>query len=121
MENKSGKKLRARIRRKMRVRKNVLGSDSVPRLCVYKSLRYTYAQLISDESNKVLAGISTAGIEGLVESPQSVASAKLLGGRVAQLAKEHGLERVVFDRNGYRYHGRVSAVAEGARDGGLNF
>jgi len=110
-----------RVSRKMRVRKKVTGTDLCPRLCVYRSLAYTYAQLISDESNKILAAASTREISADGKSKQSVESAKVLGSQIAKLAKEKSVEKIVFDRNGYLYHGRVKAVADGVREAGFQF
>lgn len=107
--------------RKQRVRKRVKGTTAKPRLCVYRSLNFTYAQLISDENGTVLLAASTRDIDAKDVSLRSVEGAKLLGVKIAQLAKEKNLVDVVFDRNGYAYHGRVAAVAEGAREGGLQF
>ncbi len=111
---------RRRIRQK-RVRKQVRGSDARPRLCVSKSLRDTQVQIISDETSKVLAAASTRQIfsKSKDKSRSNVESAKALGKRIAEIAKEKNIENVVFDRNGYAYHGRVAAVAEGAREAGL--
>ena len=109
----------ARDNRRARVRKKIQGSDVLPRLSVYRSGKYTYAQLISDESAKVIASASTRSIVAEGKSPQCTESAKELGKKVAELAKEKQIERVVFDRNGYIYHGCVRAVAEGAREAGL--
>ncbi len=109
-----------RHRRKTRVRARVTGTETKPRLCVFRSSKYTYAQLISDESGAVLASASTKGLDA-DKSKASVDSAKKLGMKIAELAKEKKLTRVVFDRNGYIYHGRVAAVADGAREGGLEF
>ena len=107
--------------RQKRVRKDVLGTNARPRLCVYKSIRYTYAQFISDETGVVLGSASTRTIAGDSVSQKTVESAKKLGVKMAEIAKEKKISAVVFDRNGYKYHGRVSAVAEGAREGGLEF
>lgn len=120
------KKHESRIRRQKRVRRTVVGTDSKPRLCVYKSLKYTYAQLISDDSGKVLGSASTRTLDvtsedGTAAGRGSVTGAKALGQEIAKLAKANNIESVVFDRNGYVYHGRVAAVAEGAREGGLAF
>ena len=109
------KKKRARVRTKIR------GTDAKPRLCVFRSLRYTYVQLISDESGSVIGAVSSKQIEADGKSPAGVESAKALGMSVASLAKEKNINEVVFDRNGYLYHGRVAAVADGAREGGLKF
>lgn len=117
----SSRREKNRLRRKMSVKKTVRGTDNRPRLCVFRSTRYTYAQLISDESGRVLAAVSTRGLEGLEKSTSCVESAKVLGKTVASLASKIGVSSVVFDRNGYLYHGRVAAVADGAREGGLKF
>lgn len=109
----------ARGRRRERVRENVRGTNEKPRLCVFRSNRFTYAQLISDETGTVIAAATTKGTEG--KSLRTVESAKSLGMKIAELAKGKNIEKVVFDRNGYIYHGRVAAVAQGARDGGLQF
>lgn len=111
----------ARRRRKERVRDRVVGTTEKPRLCVFRSLRYTYAQIISDDDGKVVASASTKTLESPGKSLRSVESAKALGLKLAELAKAQNVEKVVFDRNGYLYHGRVAAVAEGAREGGLQF
>ena len=109
----------ARLIRKKRVRKQIKGTDTTPRLCVYRSLKFTYAQLISDESGTVLLSASTQGASE--KSAKSVSSAQELGKKLAELAKAKQISSVVFDRNGYIYHGRVKAVADGAREAGLNF
>lgn len=121
MTTKSSSKLQARVRRKVKIRKRIRGTDERPRLCVYRSNRYTYVQLISDESSSVLGAASTKSIPAGELSMKSVDSAKLLGKKIAEIAESKSISQVVFDRNGYRYHGRVSAVAEGAREGGLKF
>ena len=110
---------KARSRRQVRVRKKIQGTDAKPRLTVYRSLRYTSAQLISDESGQTLCSVSSRTIDVDGKSRRSKEAATLVGKTVAELAKEKGIESVVFDRNGYIYHGRVSSVAEGAREGGL--
>ncbi len=109
-----------RQKRKQRVRAHIRGTDERPRLCVYRSSKYTYAQVISDEGGKVLTSASTRDL-GAEGSKSSVDMAKELGKKIAELAKEKKIERVVFDRNGYLYHGRVAAVATGAREAGLQF
>ena len=124
MARKSKSRDTARLRRKARVRATIQGTQEKPRLCVFRSLRYTYAQLISDDDGKVLASASTKTLEqsgGESKSLSSKDSAKALGMKLAELAKEKNVSKVVFDRNGYVYHGRVAAVAEGAREGGLEF
>ena len=109
----------ARNSRKARVRKKVKGTEQSPRLCVFRSSRFTYAQLISDDTGSVLASASSRNIAADGKSTKSVDSAKAVGVKIAELAKEKNIEQVVFDRNGYLYHGRVAAVANGAREGGL--
>jgi len=109
----------ARKRRQKRVRKTVRGTDTKPRLSVFRSSRFTYAQLISDDSGKVLAAVSSRNTAAEGSSPKSKESAKAVGAKIAELAKEKELTEAIFDRNGYLYHGRVAAVAEGAREGGL--
>jgi len=114
-----------RLKRQVRVRKRVKGSNECPRLCVFKALRYTYAQLISDAEGLVIASVSskTLSPEGDTESASRKSSsfAKLVGKKIGEIAKEKKITSVVFDRNGYIYHGRVKAVAEGAREAGLKF
>ena len=113
----------ARSRRHSRVRKNLAGSLQRPRLNVFRSLSGIYAQVIDDQAGRTLASASTvdrdlrAQVKGLKKSEQ----AKLIGKTVAERAKSKGIESVVFDRGGYRYSGRVKALADGAREGGLQF
>ena len=113
----------ARSRRHVRVRKNLSGSAQRPRLNVYKSLSAIYAQVIDDGAGRTLVSASTIDrdlrekTKGLKKSEQ----AKLVGQAVAERAKSKGIQAVVFDRGGYRYVGRVKALADGAREGGLQF
>jgi len=113
----------ARLRRHRRVRKKVTGSSETPRLNVFRSLNEIYAQVINDEVGHTLVSASStdgeirAKMAGLTKSEQ----AKLVGQIVAERAKAAGVEQVVFDRGGYRYTGRVRALADGAREGGLQF
>ena len=95
----------------------------MPRLCVYRSLRHTYAQLIDDIKGNTIISVSTAGpkIREKIKSGGKVASALLVGEELAELAIAKGLKRIIFDRGGYRYHGRIKAVAEAARKKGLVF
>jgi len=111
----------ARLIRKTRVRKQIKGTGEKPRLCVYRSLKFTYVQLISDETGTVVLSCDSKQTIVGEKSAKSVESAKALGMKVAELAKGKNIENVVFDRNGYLYHGRVKAVADGAREGGLKF
>lgn len=117
------KKAKSRQRRHARVRKYVSGTPERPRLNVFRSVEHIYAQVIDDMAGRTLASAST--IEGEVKSQldgkTKVQAAKLVGQLVAERAKKAGVEKVVFDRGGYQYHGRVQAVAEGAREAGLDF
>ena len=108
-----------RYRRHLRVRKRVSGTSERPRLVVFRSLKHIYAQLVDDDRGLTLLGVSDDS-EGLeLDGKGKVARAKATGKLLAQKAKAAGHNKVVFDRAGYRYHGRVQAVAEGAREGGL--
>ena len=117
------KKVEARARRKRRIRKKISGSQAKPRLCVYKSLKEIYAQLIDDSTSKVITGASTLtkDVKGDLKYGGNKEAAKRVGQFIAQKAKDLGIDHVVFDRNGFKYHGRVAALAEGAREGGLIF
>ncbi len=112
-----------RKRRHQRVRKKVMGSSERPRLNVFRSLKHIYAQVIDDDQGHVLVSASTLDHElrPRVQGLAKVEQAKLVGEVLAQRALAGGLKRVVFDRGGYRYHGRVKALAEAARTGGLEF
>jgi large subunit ribosomal protein L18 len=107
--------------RHLRLRKKITGTAERPRLVVFRSLKHIYAQLVDDDRGVVLLGVSdrSEGVE--VEGNGKVAKGKAVGQRLATRAKEQGITRAVFDRGGYMYHGRVQAVAEGARAGGLEF
>lgn len=113
----------ARIRRHARVRQKIAGTSDVPRLSVFRSLKHIYAQIIDDQVGHTLVSASTldedvrAQIDGLSKLEQ----AKLVGKRVAEKALSKGVTRVVFDRGGYAYHGRVKALADASREGGLVF
>ncbi|MDH4131473.1 MAG: 50S ribosomal protein L18 [Gemmatimonadota bacterium] len=110
-----------RARRHLRVRKKVSGSAERPRLVVFRSLKHIYAQLVDDNQGRTLLGLSD-GTEGVAaEGAGKVGKARGVGKALAAKAKAAGITRVVFDRAGYRYHGRVKAVADGAREGGLEF
>jgi large subunit ribosomal protein L18 len=108
-----------RYRRHLRVRKKVAGTAERPRLVVFRSLKHIYAQLVNDETGAVLLGVADSSDGVQPEGQGKVAKGKAVGKRLAELAKDKGITRVVFDRGGYRYHGRVQAVADGARAGGL--
>lgn len=109
--------LHHRLARKRRIRARVRGTPERPRLSVYRSLRGMYAQVIDDEAGRTLVAGSLKEAKGKF----SVDGAKKLGTLIAKKAKEKKIEKVVFDRNAYKYHGRVKALAEGAREGGLQF
>lgn len=110
-----------RYRRHLRVRKTVNGTGQRPRLVVFRSLKHTYAQLVDDERGHTLVGTSDMSPGLTSEKAGRVAVAFVVGKSIATRAKELGITRAVFDRAGYRYHGRVKAVADGAREGGLEF
>ena len=113
----------ARKRRHARVRRKVSGTISKPRLCVFRSLKHIYAQIIDDSAGHTLASSSSLDPEIKDELPgkTKVESAELIGSLVAQRALDNGVKKVVFDRGGYKYHGRVKSLAEAARRAGLEF
>ncbi|RYF05133.1 MAG: 50S ribosomal protein L18 [Deltaproteobacteria bacterium] len=122
MRGRVKKKLVGRSRRKARVRKHVFGTAARPRLNVFRSAQHIYAQVIDDEAGNTLAAASTLGKEGVDRSQgDKSAHAQGVGKKLAALCLQKEIRAVVFDRNGYRYHGRVRAVAEAAREGGLQF
>ena len=118
METKRQRKSDYRGKRHRRVRKKVIGTAERPRLAVYRSNRHIYAQVIDDFAGKTLAAASTLVTDGKGEP---TAQAKAVGQKVAEAAKAAGITQVTFDRGGFMYHGRVQAVADGAREGGLEF
>lgn len=113
-------KLTGRTRRRVRVRKKIFGEPDRPRLSVFRSANHIYAQVIDDVAGKTLASASTRdkGVRGNL-SGKKIDKAKEVGKALAEGCKAAGVSRVAFDRNGYKYHGRLKAVAEGAREGGL--
>jgi len=110
----------ARKKRKVRIRKKVNGTSERPRLVVFRSNKHIYAQIIDDLAGVTLASASTMVLEG-DNVRLTVENAKLVGKKVAEEAIKKSITSVVFDRNGFVYHGRIKAVADGAREGGLNF
>jgi large subunit ribosomal protein L18 len=114
-----------RAKRHRRIRKKIRGTAERPRLVVYRSLRNIEGQVVDDDSFRTLVGVSTLAQELRGFKPESrnprVEVAREAGKLLAKKAREAGVERVVFDRGGYKYHGRVRAFAEGAREGGLDF
>jgi large subunit ribosomal protein L18 len=116
-------KVTAREKRKARIRRKVSGTAERPRLTVYKSLKHMYAQLVDDASGRTLVSVSTGSkaLKNDVKEDDKTAAAKKVGAAIAAAAKAKGIEAVVFDRNGFDYHGRVQAVAAAAREAGLKF
>jgi len=121
MKIKTSEDVRTRIRR--RIRKKISGSPERPRLAVFRSESHIYAQVIDDEIGKTLCAASTLDKELREKAKRgaNVASAKAVGLLIAARAKEKGVEKVVFDRGGFQYHGRIKALADAAREGGLRF
>jgi large subunit ribosomal protein L18 len=119
----ANQKTDTRMRRKKRIRKDVQGTTERPRLTVFRSNKHIYAQVIDDDTRQALATASTLSkaVAATLEGKNKIARAKAVGEALAKVAKDKGITKVVFDRNGYAYHGRVSALAEGAREGGLEF
>jgi len=116
--------LDSRRKIKFRIRKRVAGSPERPRLVVFRSLNNIYAQLVDDINHKTICTVSTLNKEvkdELKDKTTKVSDSKVVGKVIAVKAKEKNINKVVFDRNGYLYHGRVKAVADGAREGGLEF
>jgi large subunit ribosomal protein L18 len=126
MAGTSAHKRHQRLRRHARVRKQISGTTERPRLAVFRSARHISAQVIDDSSGRTLAAASTVEKDlhprsGSDATGGKVAAAKVVGRTVAQRASEAGVASVVFDRGGYRYHGRVAALADAAREAGLEF
>ena len=113
----------ARHRRHLRVRAKVSGTASSPRLCVFRSLNHIYAQVVDDSQGHTLAAASTLDpeVRSMTEGKTKTARSGLVGSLVAKRALDKGVKEVVFDRGGYKYHGRVKALAEAARKAGLKF
>jgi large subunit ribosomal protein L18 len=113
----------AHEKRKARIRKKLSGDAGRPRLTVYKSLKHMYAQIVDDTSGRTLASVSTGSkaLKEQVKEDDKTAAAKKVGAAIAKAALEKGVKKVVFDRNGFDYHGRVAAVAQAAREAGLEF
>jgi large subunit ribosomal protein L18 len=109
--------------RQARVRRKIRGSAERPRLSVYRSLHHIYAQVVSDATGRTLIAVSTMSpmLRDELKSKSGVTAAKLVGKSVAERCREAGIGEVVFDRNGFLYHGRVKALAEAAREAGLKF
>ena len=124
MSGKSRTRTAARLKRKRRIRKKVAGTAEVPRLSVFRSHRLIYAQVVNDDEGKTLIAADVKRAAE-VDVPEGVggkcAEAYRVGRAVADQAKAQGIEKIVFDRSGYLYHGRVAALARGVRDGGIKF
>ncbi len=123
MKSSSQKKIETRTRRRARIRARVIGTAARPRLAVFRSAKHISAQLIDDAAGKTLAAaddakMKTAKAEGM---EAKIAKAHAVGQALAEKAKKAGISAIVFDRGGYTYHGRVKALADGARAGGLQF
>jgi large subunit ribosomal protein L18 len=119
LNKKTSSRQKARIKKKIRVRKRVHGTPERPRLCVYRSLHHIYAQLIDDVAGKTLVSVSSKDLN--LKAGGNKEAAEKVGQVLAERAKGQSIESVVFDRNGLIYHGRVQKLAEGARQGGLKF
>jgi large subunit ribosomal protein L18 len=113
-------KLVGRKRRHVRIKKKIFGTPKRPRLCVFRSNRHIAAQIIDDTQQKVLLGISSIADSKLTKK-RKIEAAKEIGQRIGKLALEKGITQVAFDRAGYKYHGRIKALADGARETGLKF
>jgi large subunit ribosomal protein L18 len=116
-------KTQARLKRKKRIRKKMVGTENRPRLCVFRSAKHIYAQVIDDSRGHTITAASSVEktVREIPESKNKVTMANMVGKIIGRRALEKGVEKVVFDRNGFLYHGRVKAVSEGAREAGLEF
>jgi large subunit ribosomal protein L18 len=121
--DKAKEKRLARQRRHSRIRNRVLGTTERPRLCVFRSLKHIYAQVIDDSLGNTLVSASTldAEVRAELNDKDKIAQAAVVGKVLANRAQKAGIETVVFDRGGYKYHGRVKSLADAAREGGLKF
>lgn len=120
MDRQKAKQTR-RTRRRVGIRKRVSGTGAVPRLSIYRSLRHVYAQVVNDLDGTTLCSASTMDKGYSGDGTGNTEAAKAVGKLIAERAKAKGIEKVVFDRGGFRYHGRVRALADAAREGGLKF
>jgi large subunit ribosomal protein L18 len=118
-----GLQIKGRAKRKIRVRGKVSGNEERPRMSVFRSLKHIYAQVVNDVDGKTIAHASTLSkdVKGPAGEATKKEAAKLVGKAIAAQLKAKGVTKVVFDRNGYMYHGRIQALAEGAREAGLEF
>lgn len=111
----------ARAKRHARIRKRISGTPERPRMVVSRTLGNIQAQIVDDTQGKTLLGVSSLSKEVESEGKKKIEVSKAVGKKLAEKAREKGIEKIVFDRNGYIYHGRIKAFAEGAREGGLQF
>ena len=118
LSNKTSTRKVARLTKKIRIRKTINGTAERPRLCIFRSAKHMYAQIVNDEAAKTVLTVSSLKLES-DKSGKDLAT--LVGKEVAKAALAKGIKNVVFDRNGFIYHGRVKALADGAREAGLNF
>lgn len=116
-------KLTGRARRKLRIRNRIEGSTERPRLSVFRSAKHIYAQVVDDSTGKTLAAASTLSrdVKGTLADCNKTDAAKRVGALVAKICLDRSVKKVVFDRNGYLYHGRIKALADAAREAGLDF
>lgn len=123
MSSRQTKKITNWLRRKKRIRKKIYGTPDRPRLTVYRSLKHIYAQLIDDLNGKTLISVSTLSesVRKGEKAKNKIEAAKIVGTQLAKASTEKKIKQVVFDRNGYEYHGRIKALAEAARKEGLKF
>jgi len=119
----SEERSQARLKRKKRIRKKIYGSKDQPRLCVFRSTRHIYAQIIDDVSGNTLLAVSSneKAVKAHPKFENKIQMAEFVGKLVGERALKMGMKKVVFDRNGFLYHGRVKAVSAGAREAGLEF
>ena len=115
------KHVTARDKRRARIRRKLSGTGERPRLTVYKSLKHMYAQLVDDTTGRTVVAASTRALKDEVKDDGKTDAAKKVGAAIAKAALDKGVSQVVFDRNGFDYHGRIAAVAQAARDAGLEF
>ena len=119
--NRQKLKDKRRSRRRVGIRKRVIGTPSRPRLCVYRSLNHIYVQVIDDLEGKTLVSASTRDKDTRLDSTGNIEAASAVGMKIAERARAAGVTKVVFDRSGFRYHGRIEALANAARKAGLEF
>ncbi len=107
-----------RLKKKIKIRKTVIGTGERPRLCVFRSAKHIYAQIVNDEQHKTIITVTSVKLDQKLDGKSM---AKLVGKTIAEASIKQGIKAVVFDRNGFIYHGRVQSLADGAREGGLSF